>query len=724
MAAAILTFAFLAGAPARAAGPAETAGALEAAEPASSAILLVRSSEDSAPLPRPRPGAAVAADQVTLVRLPRPRPNPADLPAPKADLTAFYGFTPDYALKAALDAVSARRYADARALAADHADPLAPALIDWLIARETDSGLSAREIVALLNAHPDWPETQLLRLRAVQAFHALGPDDEAVLAFYSQTPPTTIGGKLALAGALKASGRKADALAIVRTLWREDTLSEGQAATVLSRFGADLRREDHVYRFRRLVLRGRSKDSLAQAKLIGPDRDKLARAVIAVVDRQSNAAKLVREVAPKFSADPLYIYARATLLLRSDAPIEAARLILRTKPDAVLPGDADVWWDLRRDLSRELLDRRTPDLAYRMVAAGAPAGEAERAEAAFHAGWYALRFLDKPEQAEAHFNDLLALATLPRTRARASYWLGRSFEAVGKAEPTRLAYQEAARFGGTFYGQLAREKIGLATTGLERRPAASALDRLRFAKRDGVRAIRLLAQAGHGDKAFPFFRQLAEAIDSPGEMALLTALARRIEQPRAGVGAASIAEQRGVRVASLPAPFIGVPAGLPLPDPVDRALVYAVVRQESAFNHQATSHVGARGLMQLMPATAKATALNAGLPFSIQRLTSDPFYNATLGAEHLGELLDRLNQSYVLTFVGYNAGPGRAAQWVKAYGDPRGGAVDVVDWIERIPFDETRNYVQRVMENLQVYRSRTGHPLSLSEDLIRGGPQG
>jgi soluble lytic murein transglycosylase len=213
-------------------------------------------------------------------------------------------------------------------------------------------------------------------------------------------------------------------------------------------------------------------------------------------------------------------------------------------------------------------------------------------------------------------------------------------------------------------------------------------------------------------------------VRTPGEVTLLTALARRIDQPRAGVQAAAIAEQRGVRVASLPAPFLGVPTGLSLPGPVDRALVYAVVRQESAFNHQATSHAGALGLMQLMPSTAQATARSAQLPFSLQRLTDDPHYNATLGAQHLGDLLDRLDRSYILTFVGYNAGPGRAKQWIKAYGDPRGGAVDPVDWIERIPFDETRGYVQKVMENLQVYRSRIGYPLSLTEDLVRGGPQG
>ena len=371
-----------------------------------------------------------------------------------------------------------------------------------------------------------------------------------------------------------------------------------------------------------------------------------------------------------------------------------------------------------------LLDRGEAELAYKIVAASQATGDGERVEAAFHAGWYALRFLGDAKLAEPHFRDLLALATLPRTASRAAYWLGRTREADGDAEAARLAFTEAAKFGSTFYGQLAREKLGMVTTGMERAPAPSALDRLRFADRDSVKAIRLLAAAGHAELALPFVRGVAETVDAPGEISLLTGLARRIDQSRAGVQAAAIAERRGMSVAWLPSPFIGVPVGLSLPEPVDRALVYAIVRQESAFNHQATSHAGARGLMQLMPGTARDTAAKAQLPFSVQRLTSDPLYNATLGAHHLGELLDRLDRSYVLTFVGYNAGPGRAYQWVAAYGDPRGGSVDPIDWIERIPFDETRNYVQKVMENLQIYRSRIGYPLSLSQDLVRGGPQG
>jgi soluble lytic murein transglycosylase len=493
---------------------------------------------------------------------------------------------------------------------------------------------------------------------------------------------------------------------------------------VIARFGSELTRADHLHRFRRLALNGRGDEAAVQAELLGEDYDDFGRAVAAVVNRESRGKKLLAAVPAKFSGDPIYVFAKAWLVRRSGKPVEAAQLLLKLPSATANAGDGDVWWEERRDLSRVLLDRRNPQLAYKIVAASWADGDAERTEAAFHAGWYALRFLNDPKSAEPHFRRLLQYATLPRTKARAFYWLGRTHEAEGKATEARASYESAARFGGSFYGQLAREKLGVVTTGLERTPAPSALDRLRFVERGSVKAIRMLAAAGHAERALPFIRAVADTADTPGEIALLVSLTRRIGLPHAGTRAALVAEQRGLQVASLTAPFLGVPAGLTLPDPVDRALVYAVVRQESAFNHLATSHAGARGLMQLMPGTARATARNAQLPFSLQRLTTDPLYNATLGAHHLGELLDRLDRSYVLTFVGYNAGPGRARDWVQAYGDPRQGTIDPIDWIERIPFDETRDYVQKVMENLQVYRSRIGRPLSLSRDLARGGPAG
>jgi soluble lytic murein transglycosylase len=662
--------------------------------------------------------AETAAEEIAP--LPRPRPELSVEEAARLLATQFYGFKPDFALRAALDAVNGGRYGDARRLAASHENPMARSLIDWLIARQPDSGMSATKIIEILAAHQNWPEPERLQLRAEQAFHAGGPSGDPVIAFYSLAEPLTVGGRLTLAAALRDAGRSEEAEPIVRDLWRNWSLASGQAASMLARFGSILTQEDHLYRFRRLVLRERSGEAAAQAELLGGGYKQLAEAVIAVLDRKKDAAGLLRKAAAKFSGDPLYVFARAHLLRRSNQPIEAARFLLEAQPELDLSGDGDIWWEEQRDLARALLDRGVPDLAYRVVAGGKPEGEGERVEQTFHAGWIA----KDPNRAEPHFRELHTLATLPRTEARASYWLGRAHEAQGRADAAALDYAEAARFGGTFYGQLAREKLGVITTGLERLPRPSALDRQRFADREMVKVVRLLAAAGHSDMAFPFLAALGESVDTPGEVALLTTLARRVGRPEAGSGAAASAEERGLKVACLPALFFGVPVDLRTPETVDRALVYAVVRQESAFNHTAVSHAGARGLMQLMPATARATARNVRIPFSEQRLTTDPLYNATLGAHHLSELLGGLNRSYVLTFVGYNAGPGRALQWVRAYGDPRGGEVDPVDWIERIPFDETRDYVQKVMENMQLYRSRIGHPLSLMQDLVRGGPQG
>ena len=395
--------------------------------------------------------------------------------------------------------------------------------------------MSAPEIISILTSHRGWPEPEQLQLRAETAFHALGPEGVAVLAFYNQVEPITVGGRMAFASALREAGRSEEAKAIARSLWRDWSLASGQAAALFSRFGSVLTKADHLYRFRRLVLRSRSQDAIAQAQLLGDGYGDLARVVIAVLDGDPDARKRLSGVAPKFLADPLYVFARMRLLRRSGQPIEAARFLLGSQPDMDLSGDGDIWWEERQDLSRALLDRGIADLAYEVVAGARPESEGDRVSMNFHAGWYALRFLGDPTRAEPHFRELHTLATLPRTQARASYWLGRTHEAEGRDVAARLDYVEAGRFGGTFYGQLAREKLGLITTGLERMPRPSALDRQRFADRDLVKVVRLLAAAGHAERSLPFLRTLGDSVDTPGEVALLTALARRLGRPQAAL---------------------------------------------------------------------------------------------------------------------------------------------------------------------------------------------
>ncbi|TIS12881.1 MAG: lytic transglycosylase domain-containing protein, partial [Mesorhizobium sp.] len=269
------------------------------------------------------------------------------------------------------------------------------------------------------------------------------------------------------------------------------------------------------------------------------------------------------------------------------------------------------------------------------------------------------------------------------------------------------------------YGQLAGERVGLRTLSIVH-PTPSAADRQSFEGREAVKAIKRLQEAGYDRYAETLYRDLAGQLTSPGELALLAGLAEKQGNHFMALKVGKIAAQRGIDVGALSHP-LGV-----IPDSADisgsgKALAYAIARQESEFNVAAISSAGARGLLQLMPGTAKQLAKKAGMTFSQTRLTTDAGYNATLGSAFLGEQLDRFNGSYVLTFAGYNAGPNRAAQWVAKYGDPRGKDVDaVVDWVERIPYTETRSYVQRVMENYEAYRMRISGKYDIVGDLVNG----
>jgi soluble lytic murein transglycosylase len=313
------------------------------------------------------PSEAAATETVGF-RLPRARPELAKGQLAKLVDNLFnFGFVPDLQMRAAISAFDAGRFGSARALAADHADPVAAKLIDWMVAREPESGMSAAEIIKVIKSHRGWPEMERLRLQAERAFHATGPDNAAVLDFYTKAKPRSIGGRLALAGAIRDAGRAEEAAQIAREIWREEQLSGGQARTIVTRFGMELTPDDHLYRFRKLVLTRRSGEAVAQAAFLADGHANLARAVIAVFNRSGNAAALLKSAAPKFSSDPLYVLARVRMLRREDKPVEAAGLLLRSKAESSVAGDTGAWWDERRDLSRDLLDAGKPDLAFQVV---------------------------------------------------------------------------------------------------------------------------------------------------------------------------------------------------------------------------------------------------------------------------------------------------------------------------------------------------------------------
>jgi soluble lytic murein transglycosylase len=469
-----------------------------------------------------------------------------------------------------------------------------------------------------------------------------------------------------------------------------------------------------------LLYAERSAQALKLAKSLGSDQLALATAVVAVIKKSAKAGALLDGLPASAKRDPLATFARVQNLRRADKNEAAAKLLLAAPRDARALVNPDAWWVERRLVSRALIDAGDAGTAYKVAAGHTAESSQMQAEAEFHAGWYALEFLHDPQTARQHFQRIQSISTMPLSQSRAEYWLGRTEVRANNPGDATEHFRRAAAYPTTFYGQLALARLGASRLAISAPPAPDAAARQRFNRLELVQVINRLDDIDRGDRNELFYRYLAERLTNPVDVALLTDLAERKASHQVALQVGKIAAQRGLPVEALAFPTTAIPAGAKTSS-VETPLVYAIARQESAFNPGAVSSAGARGLLQLMPATAKHVAGAVGLPFNKNRLTSDPAYNATLGAAHLGELVQEFGGSYVMTAASYNAGRSRVYQWMKAYGDPRDPNVDVVNWIELIPFTETRNYVQRVMENVQVYRARLGSPaLRIEADLKRG----
>jgi soluble lytic murein transglycosylase len=525
----------------------------------------------------------------------------------------------------------------------------------------------------------------------------------------------TVEGVTILARAELASGGIDKARAVLSPFWRSQKLEAGDEAAIIKEFGGIIPAADHRFRMEAMLYAGRQRSAGRVAALAGAKE--LADAWAAVLGGDPNAGKLLDAV-PASERSAGYLFAKAKYLHRKKDFAGAADIMLKAPRDRAALVDPDAWWEERRVLSRDLLDRGDIKTAYRLVAAHFAENPANAIDAEFHAGWYALRGLNDAKAAARHFAAIAAVANTPLGLSRAYYWLGRAAEAGGPGD-AHDDFRKAAAFGTTFYGQLAAARLGARTIAVDY-PEPTDADRKAFEEREAVQAIRRLEAAGYPSRADILYRDLAEQLDSTGELVLLAGLAEKRGDHFLALRVGKIAANRGLNIGALAHP-VGV-----IPDTADvsgagAALAYAIARQESEFNIAAVSGAGARGLLQLLPGTAQEVAKKNGLPYSKDRLTTDAAYNATLGAAFLKDQLGRFDGSYVLTFVGYNAGPRRAQQWVRKYGDPRGKDVDtVVDWIERIPFTETRNYVQRVMENYEVYRMRLSGTFDIASDLVNG----
>ncbi len=610
-------------------------------------------------------------------------------------------------LRQAIDAYRRNDLAAGDAAARGLVNPIARLTAEWTAVRLDSHLVGLPRLDGFVEAHPDWPALAWVKRRIEEAVAATR-DPAQVAARLGGAVPKTVAGRIALAQAQRGLGHPEEAAKLVHALWRGDDLTPWQEQTLAHDFADVIDRDDHRVRAERFLYKEKVSAGLKEAALAGPEVVALAKARAAVI-ANSPLSELTLAAVPKaLQADPLAIFSRAQRLRRLGRAEEAADLILSAPRDGAAIVDGDEWWTERRIVLRKLLDLGDPQKALRLCAEIGDAGPASRIEAAFHAGWIALRFLQDPKAAAPQFDLIAGLAETPISKSRAAYWQGRTAEALGQADEAQRRYDEASHYSITFYGQLAAARLGRNALALHTVAPASG-----EARSEAVRVADYLYGLGARDIALPLALDIGRSEPSEAQVGALGEVLERSRDARTTLMIGKAATQRGLALDDTAFPTFGIPSFNPLPNSADLSVVYAIARQESEFDPRSLSSAGAKGLMQMISSTARVTASRAGIAYDDGRLSSDPAFNAQLGAAHLGTLLDEQNGSYILTFAAYNAGGRAVRDWIAAYGDPRKPGIDMVDWIERIPYSETRNYVQRVMENLQVYRAKLGHPAML-----------
>jgi soluble lytic murein transglycosylase len=555
-----------------------------------------------------------------------------------------------------------------------------------------------------LAEHPAWPAAAWLRQRVEEALYGDPHSDQKIADHFAAMQPRTPAGKLALARVMLRQGQALEVAALIKPLWREDDFNEALETTTRKEFSQFLDAADHKYRADRLLYAQKTGAALRAAAHAGADVLELARARVLAAN-ESATDKSFAAVPAALQNDPGLTFARIFTLRHRKKFLEAAALLRSAPRDPRLVIDGDAWWVERRLLARKLLDLGHPAEAFELCAGHAARSLSYRVEAEFHAGWIALRFLRDPAEAERRFETILAIAETPLQKSRGAYWLARAREAKGSPEAVgaaRAAYETAAVHSTTFYGQLARERLGVGDSPLRPAPRPAEGE----ARDESVRVVELLFALGETALAVPLASDAAKALASEAQVAALAAVAERRRDAKVSLTLGKLASYRGMTIDDAAFPAFGIPQFAALPGSASRSIVYAIARQESAFDPKAVSSAGAMGLMQMIESTARQTARQTGVGFDARRMLDEPAFNARLGAAHLGLLLGEHKGSYILTFAAYNAGGKRVKEWIDAYGDPRKADVDPIDWVERIPFTETRNYVQRVMENLVVYRAK------------------
>ncbi|MBT2244197.1 transglycosylase SLT domain-containing protein [Sphingobium sp. BHU LFT2] len=595
-------------------------------------------------------------------------------------------------------------------------DPsIAGTISQWRALQQSD-GLGFSTYASFIMANPGWPGEDRMRRLAETGINPDSFDPRQVIAFFARFPARTATGHARNAVALMQAGRMDEARVAARTAWITGTLSPTDEARLLSLFGSGFTVADHDQRADVLLWSNDTIGAMRMLAYVSPARRAIYDARIAFRQKSPDAAIKMQTAEPAGGAsDAGFIADKATWLLNSGNWIAGRQYLANRQPLTFRPGNAEKWYETLLTQARSSANDSQWSFAYGIASklddayapgtdvSTRPIGERDDyTSLAWLAGTTAFYNLNRPTDAVAMFRRYATGGKSPQVQAKGYYWAGRAALQAGDAASANSYFNQSAQFPDQYYGQLALERLGRPVPPPpERAVSISAAERSEFNNRSVVRAARALGQMGYWEDQSKFVRAIANGADSDGDHFLAAELAQNLGRPDMGVMVGRRAVSNGLTGYGASA-FPRVP--VPPTAQYNWTMVHAIARQESQFDKQIVSHAGARGLMQLMPGTAREQAGKLGLSYDAGSL-NDPSYNIMLGSGYFQRMLDYYGGSYPLAVAAYNAGPGNVNRWVKANGDPRLPGADMLRWIEQIPIFETRNYVQRVLENAVVYEA-------------------
>lgn len=619
-------------------------------------------------------------------------PGPIAEPAPlsRTDIATY---------KLAFQFAKKRNWNAARRRGARGRHPLPRKILQWLEMTQSGSSYSFAQIVDFAKQNPDWPLPNTLRNRAEEAITET-THSETVMAWFANRPPRTTDGKIAYGQALIAAGRADDGHAHLRDAWVFGRFSRRDEGLFMRQYRKRYTKLDHWERLDNLLWNGHHRQARRMLRRVSPGHRAVANARIKLRRRRGGVDGAISRVPAWLRRDPGLLYERLRWRRRKNRDLEALEILKSPPGNMVRP---ELWSKERVVLARRLLADGMIADAYQAVRNHGLdlRHRVQLAEAEWLAGWIALRYINQASEAQQRFESLYRAVQFPVSKARAAYWAGRAATAIGNAAQASDWFQLAAHHPTTYHGQLATQALGKQIHPSPEPIAPTETEKQQFHSHELTHAVRLLNQLDQNRHVRTFLLRLSQIGTSPGRRVLAGDLARSIGRLDLAVWVARHAQRDGTVLLTMGYPLYHMPAGNP-----ERALLLAVARQESNFYAEAISRAGARGVMQLMPRTARLVARSNGMRYSRTRLTSDAKYNVNLGRRYLRQMLAKFSGSYILAIAAYNAGPNAVSLWLRKNGDPRNGVDDPIDWIELIPFQETRTYVQRVLGNLQVFRNR------------------